>query len=310
MTILITGACSLTEAQKAELEALGCRVVSMQREHDPLPIPPEEVDGVIGNGLFLYHPIEYFSRLRYVQLTSAGCDRVPVSLLRERGITVHTARGVYDVPMAEFAVWAVLHVYKEGDFFRDNRRNHRWEKHRGLREIHGARVCIVGCGGVGNACAERFGGFGCAVCGVDRSVRHDSRYAAIYPATALRDTLREADVVILALPLTPETYHIIGRREMESMREGSILVNLARGGLVDTEALIDVLTRRPVTAVLDVQETEPLPQDSPLWDIPNVYLTPHNSFVGDGNGVRLWETIRRNMADFLQAHDLILTENT
>ncbi len=301
MHILITGAMPRMDEL---LESPVFRTHTVSRlpcEWDPLPVPYECVEGIIGNGIFLHHPIERFTSLCYIQLTSAGADRVPLEVIRRAGITLHTARGVYDVPMAEFAVTAVLSICKRWDFFRDNQRAHRWEKHRGLWELGGRRVCIVGCGSVGSACAERFCAFGCRVRGIDRSPRADRRYEAMRPPQALAEELSAADVVILSLPLDGYTHHLIGRRELSLLRQGCILVNLARGAVVDTAALTEVLSRRAVYAVLDVQETEPLPPDSPLWDMENVFLTPHNSFVGEGNDHRLGEVVCRNLAAFAVA---------
>ena len=95
------------------------------------------------NGLFLYNSIERFTSLRLIQLTSAGLDRVPLDDIRARGIALHNAAGVYSVPMAEFAVCGILQLYKQSRFFAANQAQHKWEKHRGLLEISGKRVCIL-----------------------------------------------------------------------------------------------------------------------------------------------------------------------
>ncbi len=298
MHLLITGAMPHIDELLSSPVFDAHTVSRLPCERDPLPVPYECVEGIIGNGIFLHHPIERFASLRYLQLTGVGTDRIPLEAIQQAGITWHTARGVYAIPMAEFAVSAVLSICKRWDFFRANQQAHRWEKHRGLWELRGRRVCIVGCGDVGNACAERFAAFGCRVRGIERAVRSDRRYEAILPPQTLADELSAADVVVLSLPLVPATYHLIGRDELEALREGCILINLARGALVDTEALTEVLSRRTIYAVLDVQETEPLPTDSPLWDMERVFLTPHNSFVGEGNDRRLQEVVCRNLAAF------------
>lgn len=295
MKLLITGAWRHTPDQIAELESMGYDPVFMPDERGELPCDPSEVECAVANGLFLYHPMEVFTSLRFVQLTSAGLDRVPVAYARERGITLCNARGVYSVPMAEFALAAVLSVYKETDHFTDARRDCRWDKHRGLRELFGKTVCIVGCGSVGGECAKRFSAMGCAVVGVDVFPREDALYARMEPVSRLHDLLPVSDLVVLTLPLTPETHHLFDREALALLPDGCVLVNIARGGVVDTEALIEALRTRPLTAVLDVFESEPLPSDSPLWSLPNAVLTPHNSFVGEGNGQRLWAVIRENL---------------
>lgn len=295
MNLLITGAWKHTPEQISALSAMGYYVIEMPDERGDLPCDPAIVDAVICNGLFLYHPIESFTALKLVQLTSAGLDRVPLAYMQEHGIYVYSARGVYSVPMAEFALSAVLHFYKETAFFATNRQEHRWEKSRSLRELWGKTVCIVGCGSVGTECAKRFAAMGCEVVGIDAFPRADESYTAMLPVKALRTALLRADVVILTLPLTEETYHVMGQAELEAIPDGGVLVNIARGGVLDTEALIAETRKGRLFAALDVFEEEPLPANHPLWDIPNVTVTPHNSFVGEGNAERLWTIIQQNL---------------
>ena len=163
MKLLVTGAWRHTQEQLTDLEKKGHYIYRMQNEKDDVPCEYDQIEGVICNGLFLFHPIEKFSSLKYIQLTSAGFDRVPMDYLNHYGIEVHNARGVYSIPMAEFAISSVLQIYKHYDFFRENQRNHRWDKQREILELYGKRVCIVGCGNVGTECAKRFNAFGCLV---------------------------------------------------------------------------------------------------------------------------------------------------
>ncbi len=301
MNLLITGAMPLTQVQIQQLEAAGHVVYLLAEEGGALPLSPAEVEGVVANDLFAHHPVEGFSRLRYVQLTSAGADRAPLEALARAGVTVRTAVGVYAVPMAEHILWMVLSVLRRGGFFLVGQSARRWEKRRDLRELCGRRVCVLGCGAVGNACAERFSALGCEVHGLARAARADARYAAVRALGepgALEEELAVADIVLLALPLAPETRHILGARELGLLRSGALLVNPARGALVDTAALTDVLAAGRIEAALDVLEEEPLPADSPLWGLPNVLLTPHNSFVGEGNSRRLWALVWENLEAF------------
>ena len=148
MNLLVTGAFDCTEKELNMLCERGHEVVFMQQEKSPLPCEAGWVEGIIGNGIFLSHSIEQFTSLRYIQLTSAGFDRVPMDYVEQHGIEIHNARGVYSVPMAEFAVSGVLQLYKQSRYFHENQKAHKWEKHRGLTELYGKQVCIVGCGSV------------------------------------------------------------------------------------------------------------------------------------------------------------------
>ena len=297
MKLLVTGAWKYTQEQLNTLETMGHSVVFMQNEKDPLPCSYEEVEGAICNGLFLHHAIEKFTSLRYIQLTSAGFDRVPMAYVCSKGIAIYNARGVYSIPMAEFTISGVLQLYKQSRFFHENQRRCVWEKHRGVLELYGKTVCIVGCGNIGTECAKRFKAFGCQVIGVDLYPREDVAYEKMYALSGLDGALINADVVVLTLPLTEETRYMFNEQRFAKMKEGSVLVNIARGAVVEEKALQKALDEKLFGAVLDVFEEEPLPLGSPLWKKENIVLTPHNSFIGDGNPDRLYQVIIGNLEE-------------
>lgn len=294
MNLLVTGAWQYTKNYFNEIEMLGHKVLFMQQEKDELPCEYSWVEGVICNGLFLYHAIEKFVNLKYIQLTSAGLDRVPIDYVNAHGIELHNAKGVYSVPMAEFAVCGILQLYKQSRFFTENQKAHKWEKHRGLLELYGKNVCIVGCGSVGTECAKRFKAFGCNIVGIDLFPRADENYSEIFPLESLDEFLPKVDVLVLTLPLTEETKYLIKTERLRKLKSNAVIVNIARGAIIDIEALVEILPEIG-GAVLDVFEDEPLGEDSPLWDMENVILTPHNSFVSDGNKERLANLIIENI---------------
>lgn len=292
MNLLITGAWRNARASLGKLERLGHNVCFLQNEDKPLPCPYSWVEGVVCNGLFLHHPIEKFTNLRYVQLTSAGYDRVPMDYIGEHHIEIRNARGVYSAPMAEYAVCGVLALYKRLPSFLENQKVHTWQKYRDLRELTGKTVCVVGCGSVGTECAKRFAAFGCTVVGVDSKPYGNPHFSEMLSLDRLDEALKMADVIILTLPLTEQTHHLINADRLALIKPNAVLVNISRGGTVDTEALLETLQFRPsFGAVLDVFEAEPLPESSPLWKMPNIVITPHNSFVGEGNDKRLDDVI-------------------
>lgn len=293
MKLLVTGA---WEQAVESLEQLKKKheIVFMQWEKDSLPCEYEWVEGIIGNGIFLTHPIEKFKNLRYIQLTSVGYDRVPMDYIKEHHIEIHNARGVYSIPMAEFAIAGVLQLYKQARFFSDNQKKHQWVKHRGLLELNGKNVCIVGCGSVGTECAKRFVAFGCHVLGIDICPRKDQYYQEILQLNMLDNVLPQMDIIVLTLPLTEDTHYLMNDCRFKQLKDNAVIVNIARGGIVDTEALIEHLPRMG-GAVLDVFEEEPLAEESIVWEMENVIITPHNSFVGDGNKERLNNIILKNL---------------
>ena len=293
MNILVTGAFQLNSEELAELEAAGHKVF-LHPDERALVEQPERYEAVVCNGLFLYNPIESFTKLRLIQLTSAGLDRVPLDYIRAHGIELHNAAGVYSVPMAEFAVCGILQLYKQSRFFAENQAQHRWEKHRGLMELSGKRVCILGCGDVGREIAKRLKAFDCQIIGVNRTVRVLPDFDEVLPLDKLPDAAAVCDILVCCIALTPETRGIVSKEVFDCLPADAIFVNVARGALADEAALTKWL-QSGGRAVLDVFEEEPLPESSPLWEMENVLLTPHNSFVGEGNRARLWETIKENL---------------
>ena len=295
MNVLITGAFQLNSEELAILEAAGHKVFTRPDERSPVE-QPERYEAVVCNGLFLYNPIESFNSLRLIQLTSAGLDRVPLDYIRAHGIELHNAAGVYSIPMAEFAVCGILQLYKQSRFFAANQAQHKWEKHRGLLELSGKRVCILGCGDVGREIAKRLKAFGCRITGVNRTVRVLPDFDEILPLNKLPDTASVCDILICCIALMPETRGMVSKEVFDRLPAGAVFVNVARGALADGAALAAWL-QSGGHAVLDVFEEEPLPESSPLWDMENVILTPHNSFVGDRNRARLWEYIIVNLCN-------------
>lgn len=293
MNVLVTGAFQLNSGEREQLEAAGHRVFVHPDERAPVE-QPERYEAVVCNGLFLYNPIENFTNLRLIQLTSAGLDRVPLDDIRVRGIELHNAAGVYSVPMAEFAVCGILQLYKQSRFFAANQAQHKWEKHRGLLEISGKRVCILGCGDVGREIAKRLKAFGCHITGVNRTVRVLLDFDELLPLDKLPDAAAACDILVCCIALTPETRGIVSDEIFDRLHDSAVFVNVARGALADEAALTKWL-QNGGRAVLDVFEEEPLPESSPLWEMENVLLTPHNSFVGEGNRARLWGTIKENL---------------
>lgn len=301
MNLLLTGCFNYSEEQMAALRLLGYTVYFMQQEKEELPIDAAEVDATVCNGLFLSHDIEAFSRLKLIQLTSAGFDRVPVDGIKERGIELYNARGVYSTPMAEWAVFRVLEHYKQGWFFRKEQENGRWAKHRGLREVAGTKMAVVGAGNVGQEVAKRFRAFGAVTTGFDIHTNETEGFDHMALTETLCERVGEFDVVVVTAPLLPSTRGLISRKVLRSMKEGAMLVNIARGGLIDEQAMCEVLAeRKDLFAALDVFETEPLNEDSMLWKLENVAVSPHNSFVSDGNNVRMFAVIYNNLKNYLE----------
>lgn len=226
--------------------------------------------------------------VRVVQSVLAGIEGLRSFL--PPGVTLCDARGVHTISTAEWAVAAILASCKYFPFYEDVRRAASWPRRKEaedryralhatsqhfyppvlLEELHGSRVLIIGYGDIGKAIEARLQPFGVEVDRIARSAREG--VAAI---SQLHDLLPAADIIVLVVPFTSQTAGLIGAPEISLMKQGALLVNVARGPVVNTEALLAALHSDRIRAALDVTDPEPLPQDHPLWSAPNLLLTPH-----------------------------------
>ena len=229
-------------------------------------------------------------------------DRLPIEYMEKHHIMYYNAKGVYSIPMAEWAVMSILEICKNAHGFFRKQQEHTWGKDRSLLELTGKKVCIIGYGDVGHETAKRLTAFGTEVTAVNRSrVEEDGIISRWLPLDRLTEALSEADIVILCIALTEETRGLLNADRLRLMKQGSILVNVARGALIDEKALTSCLKEGKLRgAALDVFETEPLPAESELWEIPGVIISPHNSFVGDNVSERMFSLIYRNLEKMLK----------
>lgn len=303
MKTLVTGALGATDAELDTLRAAGLEITLHPDERKPVE-HPEQFEAVICNGLFLYQDIQAFSSLRYIQLTSAGLDRVPVEYIQSHGIELHNAAGVYSVPMAEWTIMRILELYKNAARLYENQAAHRWEKDRSWRELSGRTACVIGYGAYGQETAKRLNAFDVRVLAVNRTVKESPWVDTFYPLERLEVGLAQADIVILAIALTEETRHLMDKARLYSMKPGALLINAARGGLVDEMALLEALESGHLAgAALDVFEVEPLSDNSQLWDMPKLLISSHNSFVGEQDHARLLERIATNLSYWSSVHE-------
>ncbi|MDA5560804.1 NAD(P)-dependent oxidoreductase [Exiguobacterium sp. MMG028] len=298
MKIWVTGM-HLSLDQREQLEKLGHEITMLQRESDIIECDVSEVEALVCQNVFTYRTLNEFPRLQVVQAVSAGLDRLPIEQLKERDIRVYNAGDTYAVPMAEWVVWQLLDFMKYGAAFREKQQNRHWEKERRLLELSGKTVTILGVGNVSEAIAKRLRAFDMHLIGVghrEKEVPFVDRYVLM---DSLYDVLRVSDVIILALPLTDDTYHLINQDALAVMKEDSILMNVARGAVIDEEALVKSLHDGKFFGVaLDVFETEPIQSDHPLYEFEWVNLTPHNSYVSDQVNNRLFQNVYKNLQQY------------
>lgn len=301
MKVLLTGAYKWTNDKIFAVRNLGFDTDFIPDERVKLDLDLSQYDACVCNGLFMYNDISDFTNLKFIQATSAGLDRMPLDYVKEHNIKILNAKGVYSAPMAEWALMRALEIYKHSFRFYENQKNCLWEKDRELLEISGKTVLVIGTGSVGTEVAKRFLAFDAYVIGADIFKNESPYYNESILMNDLDTALNRADIVILTLPLTEETKGLFNKEKFGKMKYNSVLINIARGAIVEENALIDALNeRRLLGAAIDVFETEPLSTENPLWKTENLLISPHNSFVSDKTNERLFEVIMKNLGDFIK----------
>lgn len=221
-------------------------------------------------------------RISWVHATSAGVDALMFPELVDSDLVVTNARGIFNRGIAEYVLGAVLLMAKDSINNLRYQERHQW-RHRETELIQNRTALIIGAGSIGRDVAWLLGAAGMRVIGTARSAREDENFDAVYAGDKLYDLLPEADYVIVTAPLTDETRGIIDRDAFSRMQPTACFINVARGEIVAQDDLIEALRREQIAgAVLDVFETEPLEEDSPLWDMPQVMISAH--MAGDFTG--------------------------
>lgn len=242
--------------------------------------------------------------LKWIQSAAAGFDHPIFGQLVARGVRLTTSHG-QAVGMADYVLWGVLDHLQRGPERRAAQADAEWQR-LPFRDLEGRHWLVIGFGAIGQGVARRARAFGSKVTGVRRNPAAHPDADAIAAQADIPGLLPSADVVVLSLPLTQETRHIVDAGFLAAMKPGCVLVNVGRGGLVDEPALLAALDKGvPEHALLDVFETEPLPKESPFWGHPRVTLTAHASGISDGAAGRNDQLFLENLKRYLAGEPLI-----
>ena len=242
--------------------------------------------------------------LKWVQSGAAGFDNPVFAQIIDKGAKLTTNHS-QAVGMSEYVLATVLDHFQRGGERRAEQAKRRWTRVP-FREIAGSRWLIVGFGAIGKEVAKRARAFGAHVTGIRRTPGPDPLADVVAPPERMADHLKESDVVVLVVPLSPKTENLADAKFLAAMKPRSVLVNIGRGGLVDESALLAALDKgTPEHAILDVFKTEPLNEDSPFWTHPRVTLTPHASAIGSGLVGRTDDLFVANLGRYLKGKTLL-----
>jgi D-2-hydroxyacid dehydrogenase (NADP+) len=241
------------------------------------------------------------AKLRWVQSGSSGVDYLPLSLLEQRGIRLTDASGVHAVSVSETVLAMMLGLSRGIASAVRNQQNAVWDSPPSLAEVNGGTVAIIGAGSIGREVARLARAFNMRIIGVTRSGISIPETDVTLDTSRLNEALNEADFIINILPYTNETFHLFDASRFALMKKSAYFINVGRGATVRTDDLVAALHNGTIAgAGLDVFEQEPLPEKHPLWNMPNVILTPHNAGGGtDRNKERLAKLFELNLSYYL-----------
>jgi phosphoglycerate dehydrogenase-like enzyme len=265
--------------------------------------PPKSPEGKGG--------MDYAPNVTWVQTTSSGVGKLVMDLgFKDSDLIVTTAGGVHAHALAEFVFMGILIHVKQLSFLKNEQKNHHWERYCG-RGLEGETLAILGMGRVGRRIARVGQAFGMRVIGTDIMYGEEDvselHLDAFYPTKKLHEMLGEADAFVIIVPDTPDTRNMIDKEAIAALKDGVVLVSIGRGQVVDEVEMMKALQSGKIGfACLDVFQKEPLPKDSPLWDMPNVLVSPHSASTVQNENRKITAIFCHNLRCFLDGrfHDM------
>ncbi|MBF7083662.1 D-2-hydroxyacid dehydrogenase [Desulfallas sp. Bu1-1] len=244
--------------------------------------------------------IKRMPKLKLVQVFKAGVDTLPLKELHEKKVLVSNVRGIHRISVSELVFGCILALSQNLFTYRQNQQAHKWNRIIFKEEIFQKTIGIIGAGSIGQDIAKKAKAFGMYTLGLNTSGKPLAWFDQVYPPDGLGELLSASDYVLVSLPLTSKTYHFINEKHFTLMKPTSCFINIARGQVVNEQALVDALKNKLIkNAILDVFDQEPLPPDSPLWEMENVIITPHIGGVSPRYMERALEIFKHNLSVYL-----------
>ncbi|WP_431689714.1 phosphoglycerate dehydrogenase [Peptostreptococcus anaerobius] len=243
--------------------------------------------------------MDRWTNLKYIHTTSRGIDQVPKDFVVDRGCYLSCNTTGYSVPMAESIIMYILEVFKNTRTMFDKQDKRLWKMDSNWIELAGKRVGFLGTGNISYQTAKRLRAFDVEIWGVNTNGRSVEGFDRTFSLGESDEFFKECDVIIGLMPATEKTSGIIDGSKFELMKKGTTFLNIGRGNLVNHQDLVKYGPKfRGI--VIDVADCEPLPADSPLWDLDNIIVSPHNSWVSENNIERLGDIVYENLKSFIE----------
>jgi len=265
----------------------------------------EDVDVLVCYNPFSKIDLKAFKNLKLIQLSSIGIDQVPKHDVEEIGITVCNNRGGYSIAIGEWIVLKALELMKNSKKLYRQQENKQWCMDTSLFEIYKKKIVFLGTGSIATEAAKRFQGFGAEIIGLNTRGRDVEYFDKCFAMSDMEMILPEGDIVIVSLPYTKETHHLLDKKALGYLKKSAYLINIARGNIIDENEMITCLKNGLIKgAALDVFEEEPLPKKNMLWDLDNVIITPHNCWISEMRNERRFDGIYSNLEHYIHDKDL------
>ena len=275
-------------------------------DEDSFQASPEMMDADAIVCFNIFSKIDYHSmkNLKWIQLVSKGINHVPQDL-RDGKIVVTNNSETTSVPIGEWIVTFILEIFKDTREFIRKQDQGLWSQNQLVLDLYGKTVGIIGTGRIAREAAKRLAAFDCHIIGVNHSGAAKPNFEKVYSIDELDDFWPHCDAIVSTLPATEETFHLINAESISKMKDGVALVNISRGSIIDTEAMMEANRNGKFLGIaLDVFEQEPLPSDHPLWKMKNVIMTPHNVMWSDNYYQRCFEAVYNNCRHFAAGEPL------
>ncbi len=246
-----------------------------------------------------------YKNLKWIHGSFVGVDKFLTDEIKRSDILITNSKGAYNSTVSEHALALMLAINRGLNIAIPAQQKKEWTKFEEADELYGKKVGIVGSGDIGSSIARLCKAFGCKTLGMSRSNKKPRPIDILVPKSRLHDLLKESDYVVVSLPLTPETKHLIGKKEFTAMKKTSVLINIGRGQVIDEKELVKALKNGKIAgAGLDVFEEEPLSVSSELWSMKNVIITAHYAGYTPQLNSRLMDIFCTNLREFLKTGKL------
>lgn len=254
-----------------------------------------------------YNELDKYSNLKWILLTTAGYDTVDLAELKARQIMLTHAKGAFSIQIAEDVIAKILYFNRHLKRHMEQQSNQLWKPIYTDHEIYESTVGIIGAGSIGQHIAERLKAFDTHILGYKRTPEQLPHFDAVYyDDKGLETLLKTSDIIVLSVPLSEKTYHLINDKTLQMMKPNALLINIARGEVIDQDALVKALKKGTIRgAALDVTTPEPLPKDHPLWRLENCFITPHDSSASPHHYERVLQYVQENIQRYLNNEPLL-----